>query len=301
MTAAATAVTTEPTFGSRVAGAWEQRRTLDKGLKFTINFSKLAEFVSQQWRKEWLFSEEVRGQAGTFNACAQTCTGFRKALKLGDMVDNFRSPKGKGVEKALDITQKPFFIISDATDIVTYIAQASDYSFPTVSVDLPGYGKTDVDVNEALGYVGGVTAACGLTTGVVASSYKLHQLKGMLADAEQRLVLANEAINQHAQSSFDANWTASSPAERAAFKVATRDIALAKEARTNHIMAVVEKVLDVAAIVFGFLGCFVAPVIFVPVMASLALISSGIALARIWLATNAVPQPTNQEILEIVA
>lgn len=47
-------------------------------------------------------------------------------------------------------------------------------------------------------------------------------------------------------------------------------------------LTIIEKVMDLAAIVFSFASSYVAPAVFVPVMAVLGLISSTIALAKIW-------------------
>lgn len=239
--------TVTPSTNDRLAELYSQSKGVDKTLKFGSSFASIASNIIS-------YSNGSLAQhiSQSLASLGKTFSTTRTGMKAFDIMQDFTTTNTDAAVSLMNRIQSVCFIGSDAVSAIFFLENQGFYSIGSKVKTLMSSAAL------GLGLIGVTTSLIGTTNQIAKISKDLNKILLVINDIDQ-----NQVADQKLE----------------ALKIG-KEIALEKIFRGQ--LSVVEKVADIAAIVFGFAAASVSSSVFVPVMATLGLISASMALVKMW-------------------
>jgi hypothetical protein len=325
---AMTVTLAHPTFNNRLADVYAQTRGIDKTLKFGSSLAGLTSNILSYSTGE---ISQLSGK--TIGSLGKSLSSIRSGVKVFDVLQDFSTPTGDVHEKKMKWIQLVCFASADILNPIFFFESQGFYSICEKTKELMG------KVATSFGLTGVVTSLVNTGYQLSKASEQLlkveqailnednrvsqlatikethSQLLAQLEELRQKLP-TSEVSEGSAEDQLQVNEeevraiesqiadlsgqieNAQADIRRAETLLVGKEVALEKVLKNE--LTIVEKIMDIAAIVFSFAAGVVSASVFVPVMATLGLISASIALAKIWRETgfsNAVNDQLRQALI----
>lgn len=191
--------------------------------------------------------------ARTCSALGATFSVVHSGFKILDAFQDISTPSGDQHNTNMSWVQLAAFTASDAFNPILFLEKQGFYTF-------------DQATRDALSWTSAGLGIVGLVTGVVQTVYQMGKENEKLAD-----------INAHLAAPQPDDIPAALQLRKG----------LIEESLLQKTIKIAEKVIDIAAIIFGVLS-FLCPIILLPIALFLGLAGAVLALIRLWRETGAV-------------
>lgn len=257
--------------------AWDKSgKTLSNGAKFV----------------EWVIGQAGFGDStarAAFGAAAKEISYLRSVIKLLDFIDDFEVP-GK------DVTDDPMKLAFHVTRAVGF--GVADLTNPVLFGDDVGLW----DLGEAAGvisHIGNSFALMALVTVVTEKGINIASQNEKLAAA--RLSLEHQITNRNNLTlencgNDDAQLAQAQLANDRAIIEITQNVLKAEKSITRSILDIISAILDISAIVFGFMVAGIATILSLGIATPLFSILGGgsglLGVIKVWMDTTDDPEIT---------
>ena len=320
-------VTPAITYNNRLADVYAQTKGIDKTLKFGSSLASLTSHVLSYNTGD---VSQLSGK--TIGSHGKSLSSIRSGVKVFDVLTDFSTPTGDVHEKKMKWIQLVCFASADILNPVFFFESQGFYSISEKTKELMG------KVASSFGLAGIATSLLNTSYQLSKASDQLQKVEQAILNDENKVSQLDEIKNLHSQlisqleqlkqpQATDEQVTGNEGEELLTQETASADLEEQIEALNRKIidaegeirraetllvgkevalekvlkneLTIVEKIMDIAAVVFSFAAGIVSSSVFVPVMATLGLMSASIALVKIWRETgfsNAVNDQLRQAL-----
>ncbi|MDR3624038.1 MAG: hypothetical protein P4L16_02725 [Chlamydiales bacterium] len=246
----------QPAFMDRVAMISSKTSGVKHGSKFIANTLELISYELVFCSCLGLSSKVVASTASLFKSAYTSVTIFGAFSALA-------SPIGiNDKQKKMNLVENVCYGISDLSTPIIYFADSGHYELNN---------KT----RAAIGVIADILSLVGVFVTLFSAHYGNTVVAEKIAQKDLRLL----ALQGNNLAIGEQNERTRLIYEKDALN----------ELNFKNNLTIIEKVIDIAAIVFGFISCFVVQLL--PVVALLLVVSAGIALYKMWRETCIIQHP----------